>query len=112
MLAGDWADARAQFLHVALLGSRRWRQGSQPKNGGWLMPVPAVEAAAARGLSRTAWAWPVDNRFPLSFRCTHQPLRAAPPGARFRRNSCRYRGIALSVATTASRPTFPVTTNL
>jgi len=79
MLAGDWASARAQFLHVALLDFRRRREGSQPKTGGGLMPVASVEATAARWLPQTAWARSVEDSVPLSSRFTHVAHSRRPP---------------------------------
>ena len=71
VFARDGRNARTQLLHVAFFDAFRRGQGFQSKDGGRLVPVVAVEAAKARGLSRAARTRPVQNGFPLALRLTH-----------------------------------------
>jgi hypothetical protein len=73
VLARDRRNTRAQLFHVAFFDAPRRRQRFESKDGGLLMPLPALpgEATKVRGLARAAWTRPVQSGFLLSFRFTH-----------------------------------------
>src|SRR6266568_8963484 len=81
VLARDGRNTRAQLFHVAFFDASRPRQRFESKDGGLLMPLPALpgEATKARGLAQAAWTRPVQSGFLLSFRFTHSiPYQTKP----------------------------------
>lgn len=74
MLTRDGRNTRAKLFHVAFFDEPRRGQVFESKDGGLLVPLPALpsEATKLRRFARAAWTRPVQNGFLLSFRFTHR----------------------------------------